>query len=95
VGDIIPKPPGPFKFTYHWPKDPKFRELVQNEGRHIDNQLEDLVVFHFSDILKGIKRKTIEWATIYFKDSLEHIQSLEEDIENNYNSNMNGIFNES
>ena len=51
-------------------------------------------MYQFSDNLKIIKRKTIEWEKIKFKYSQKQVWILEEDIANIFNSNMNCIFSE-
>jgi hypothetical protein len=95
VDEAVSKPPSPFKFNSHWLKDPKFKDLVQSEWKHIKIHMEYDAMFQFSESLNRIKRKIIEWAKGKYKDSQEcQLWTLEEDIANIFKSNKNGVFSE-
>jgi len=51
-------------------------------------------MFQFSDCLKRITIKSIEWEKTKYNTSQEHIWNIEEDITNIYQSSMNGVFSE-
>jgi hypothetical protein len=69
VGSVAYKPLSPFKYKSHCLIELEFKELVQSEWKHIDSQLEDSTTYQFSDNLKTIKGKSIEWAKAKYKDS--------------------------